>query len=150
MKAGVAMRRETVRRENSWRWSWFGNKFENCATARSARQYKASFLELIFAVEEEHDVLWKPGERTSPNPSSERVPDDFRWCLTRIFYHRHYDRPMSNPMIEHCMGGHEPCEVMREHLHAWLETASVDRYGGGFADVDVNLLYPRGVRIAGE
>ena len=26
---------------------------------------------------------------------------------------------MSNLMIEYCMGGHEPCEVMREHLHAW-------------------------------
>ncbi len=96
-----------------------------CDRRRSVSEYKSEFPGVDFSlVEEEHDVLWKPGrENREPEPELRaRARRFLHWCFEReedsiiVVTHSAF---MSNLMIEYCMGGHEPCEVMREHLHAW-------------------------------
>ena len=126
-EAGVAMRRETVRRKKFVALELVREQIGGnpCDRRRSVSEYKSEFPGVDFSlVEEEHDVLWKPGrENREPEPELRARAGRFlHWCFEReedsiiVVTHSAF---MSNLMIEYCMGGHEPCEVMREHLHAW-------------------------------
>ena len=92
-------------------------------------------------------------ENREPEPELRaRARRFLHWCFEReedsiiVVTHSAF---MSNLMIEYCMGGHEPCEVMREHLRvARTEVSTVG--GGGFAqDVDAAPVLPRGGRSRG-
>ncbi|CEF97864.1 Histidine phosphatase superfamily, clade-1 [Ostreococcus tauri] len=96
-----------------------------CDRRRTIDEYRTEFPGIDFSlVEENEDVLWKPGKenREPENVLRQRCRQFLNWCFDReetdiiVVTHSAF---MCNLMVEYCLGGHQPCEVVKEHLYPW-------------------------------
>lgn len=96
-----------------------------CDRRRTLTEYKKEFPGIDFSlVEEEEDVLWKPGKenRESEPALRARARQFLDWCFDRSEDHIvvvTHSAFMCNLMVEYGLGGHEPCPTMKDHLHKW-------------------------------
>ncbi len=96
-----------------------------CDRRRTIAEYREEFPGIDFSlVTEDADVLWKPGKenRETEHALRRRCREFLNWCFDRpedsiiVVTHSAF---MCNLMVEYGFGGHEPCDIVKEHLYPW-------------------------------